>query len=167
MKSTRWRRPFGGAAVLVVVGGCGYTSERPFRDDLQTVHVEMLHSKDFRRELEFHLSEALVKRIEMDTPYKVAAREKADSVFSGEIVDVQQATLGTDFDFDLPRELATTVVLRWRWKDLRTGEIIVDRPRFVHTATYIPPVGETFYTGEVRWVDGLAERIVETMEKPW
>lgn len=154
--------------LCTVITGCGYTTKRPFRDDIQTVFVEMLHSREFRRELEFSLSEAIVKRIELDTPYKIAPRSRADSVLSGEILEVRQATLGTDFDTDLPRETAATIVMSWRWKDLRTGEMLRQRPRAIYTTTYIPPVGETFQTGMLRGLDGLAEQVVvEVMESGW
>jgi Lipopolysaccharide-assembly len=153
--------------VLLQAVGCSYSTERPFRDDIQTVSVEMFHTKDFRREFEFNLTEALAKRVELDTPYRVASRERADSVISGEIIQIEQRTLGNDFDTDLPREMGATFVVRWRWKDLRTGEIIRDYPRFVHTTTYIPPVGESINTSRVRGIDRLAERMVEAMEKPW
>lgn len=147
--------------------GCGYTTERPFRTDIQTICVDMLHSKEFRRGLEFQLTEALVKRIEMDTPYRIASCDRADSALTGEIIEVQQRTIGTDFDTDLPRETGATIVMSWRWKDLRTGELLRERGRFLHTTTYIPPVGESFQTGMTRGLDGMAERIVEAMEKNW
>lgn len=153
--------------LLTTLTGCGYTTERPFRQDIQSVSVDMLHSRDFRRELEFNLTEALAKRIELDTPYRIAGRERADTVVSGEILEVQQRTLGNDFETDLPREIGTTYVVRWRWKDLRNGEFIREYPRFVHTTTYIPPVGEDFDTTRVRGIDSLAERMVEAMENDW
>lgn len=162
------------AGLLVVVSlapvmgiGCAYSTQTPFRDDIQTVHVEMFESKDFRRELEFTLSEAVAKRIEMDTPYRLAKRGRADSVLSGEILQVREQTLGTEFDTDLPRETAVTFVARWTWKDLRTGEILREQPRTVFTTTYIPPAGESFRTGTTRGLDALAERIVAAMEKDW
>ncbi len=147
--------------------GCSYSTERPFRDDIQSVHVAMFHSKDFRRELEFSLTEAIAKRVEMETPYRLAERGIADSEISGEILVVREHVLGTDFRTDRPREQGLTVVARWRWKDLRTGEILKEYPRFVHTSTYIPPVGETFSTGATRGIEGMAERIVATMENAW
>lgn len=153
--------------MMVAVSGCTYSTSRPFPDDIQTVHVEMFHSRDFRRELEFSLTEALAKRIEMDTPYRLARRERADTVLSGEILRVREQTLGTDFETDLPRETGLTIVAGWRWKDLRTGKIIRDQPRMVFTTTFIPPVGESFRTGTTRGLDGLAERIVMAMENDW
>jgi hypothetical protein len=156
-------------APLALMGltGCGYSTQRPFRTDIQTVHVEMFHSKEFRRELEFRLTEALVKRIEMDTPYRVAPRRKADALLTGELLSVENRTFGDDFDTDLPREIGSTVVVRFRLQNTRTGEILTERPRFVYQTSYIPPVGETFTQGMTKAMDGVAEGIVETMESDW
>jgi hypothetical protein len=147
--------------------GCGYSTDRPFADDIQTVHVKMLHSREFRRDLEFSLTEALVKRIEMDTPYRVAPLKTADSVFSGEILEVRNRTMGDEFETQLPRETASTIVLAFRWKDLRTGKILAEHPSFPWTVHYIPPVGESFEVGMVRGLDQMAEAVVERMETPW
>ncbi len=161
-----WLAPL--VAVLPgAVMGCGYSTKRPFRTDIQTVHVEMFHSKEFRCELEFRLTEAIGKRIEMDTHYRLAPRQRADAVLSGEILEVENRTLGDDFALGLPREIGSTVVVRVRMQDMRSGEILIERPRLVHRTTYIPPVGETFTQGMTRALDGLAERIVELMELQW
>lgn len=155
--------------VFLVCGGvgCGYSTARPFPADIHTIHVEMFHSREFRRELEFRLTEAVVKRIEMDTPYRIAPLDRADAVLTGEILEVQNRTLGNDFDTDLPREIGSTIIVRVRLKDLRSGRIIMDRPRELHQVSYIPPVGETFTQGMTRGLEGLAEQIVEAMETEW
>ncbi len=154
-------------AAVGFAGGCGYSTQRPFRDGIQTVYVEMFESKEFRRDLEFQLTEALIKRIEMDTPYRIADRQAADTVLTGEILEVQQRGLGNSFRTNRPREVAATILMRYSWKDQRTGEILVDRPRFAFTTNYIPDVGETFPKGMIRGLDQAAERIVETMETGW
>ncbi|MCC7292491.1 MAG: LptE family protein [Phycisphaerales bacterium] len=155
------------AACTALLGGCRYSTERPFSREFQTIHVEMFDSREFRRELEFRLTEALVKRIEMDTPYRISERETADVLLTGEILSVGNRTFGTDFETGLPREIGSSVAVRFQVKDLRTGAILVDRPRFVYQTHYIPPVGESFDKGMVRGLDGLAEAMVETMETPW
>lgn len=154
-------------AATALAGGCGYSTRRPFRTDIQTVHVDMIHSKEFRRELEFRLTEALVKRIEMDTPYRIAGRRSADAVLTGEILSVENRNLGDSIEFDLPREIGSTVTIRFRLQDLRNGDVLLERRRFVYQTSYIPPVGETFTQGMTRALDGLAERVVETMETDW
>ncbi len=159
----------GGLLLLPLAAGtgCGYSAVRPFASDIQTVHVETFHSREFRRELEFRLTEALVKRIEMDTPYRIAPREKADAVITGEILTVQNRTFGDDFNLDRPREIGSTVVVRYRVQDMRNGDILVDQPRLIYQTSYVPSVGETFSQGMTRALDGVAERIVESMESPW
>lgn|GEM_PF-835105 len=168
--ANRCKTPWWQWVVLVlatVSTGCSYSRQRPFRTDIRTIHVEMFQSKEFRRELEFRLTESIVKRIEMDTPYRISGKRGADAVLTGEILQVENRTLGDDFRTDLPREIGSSVVVRYRLTDMRTGEILVDRPRFVFQASYIPQVGETFTTGMTRAMDGLAEVIVESMENNW
>lgn len=153
-----------GAAVS---SGCGYSTRRPFSTDIQSIHVEMFQSKEFRRELEFRLTEAIVKRIEMDTPYRIAPRRIADALMTGEILSVDNRTFGDDFDTNLPREIGSTIVVRFRLQDMRTGEILAQRRRFVYQTSYIPPVGETFDQGMTRGLEGLAEKMVESIESDW
>jgi hypothetical protein len=155
-------------AAALAASGCGYSTKRPFPSGISTVHVEMLHSREFRRELEFELTEALIKRIEMDTPYRIADSAHADTIFTGEVLEVRQNVLGKTFDTGTPREQGAQVAVRYRWKDQRSGKILVERPLFVHQVAYVPAVGESFDKGvRVRGIDQMAERIVETMETDW
>lgn len=152
---------------VTVASGCGYSTKRPFRTDIQTVHVEMFQSREFRRELEFRLTEAIIKRIEMDTPYRIGSKQTADATLSGEVLSVKNQVFGDDLSTGRPREIGATVVVRFRFQDMRSGEILAERPRFVYQTSYIPPVGETFTVSMTRALDGMAEQIVETMETDW
>ena len=157
------------AAISLCAGlaGCGYSLRRPFPQNVGTVYVEMFQSREFRRGLEFALTEALQKRVLQDTPYKIAPKASADTVLSGEVLEVRQGTMGSDFRTDLPREMQATFVIRLQWKDLRTGKVLVDRPNYVQAVAYIPPVGETFHDASREALDDLAERIVEQMMESW
>lgn len=184
-------------AVVVLVSllagsfvGCGYSTQRPFpttvpeasvgveaADDettsrggsakIRTVFVEPLRSKAFRRELEMRLTEAVSKRIETVTPYRIAAKERADTSLTGEILEVRQAVFGTDFVIDRPRETAVSFLVRLRWSHHRTGKVLMDRKVLIQTETWVPTVGETFYKGSDRGIDELAERVVQQMETVW
>ncbi len=150
--------------------GCGYKfgHGEMFSETIRTVHVPIFQNKDFRRGLEFQLTEALVKAIELYTPYKTTSdKRKADTVLTGEIREVRQGTLGLDFKTHKPRETQATVIASFRWKDLRTGKILVDMPVITQSVDYIQPVGENFYEASQKAMNDLAERIVEKMEKPW
>lgn len=179
------------AAGTLAAGGCGYSTSRPFpsnvseavygpdtetdaesadrppRGRIRTVFVEPFRSKVFRRELEMRLTEAVQKRIELDTPYRIASRRRADTVLSGEILDVRQSTFGSDFVLGRPRETATTFLISLRWRHPATGTLLTERKVLTETDTWVPLAGETFFSGSDRVIDGLAERIVEQLETPW
>ncbi|MCK6485355.1 MAG: hypothetical protein HUU22_02860 [Phycisphaerae bacterium] len=161
------------ACALWLSGGCGYSTDRPFpttADDgqpIRTIAVEIFESREFRRGLELQLAEALMKRIEAETPYRLASRENADTLLTGEIKEIRQSTIGRDFRRNRPRETAMTLIIAFHWKNLRTGRTLVERPNFIQTVDYVRPLGEDFYDASQEAMDKIAERIVEQMESEW
>lgn len=153
--------------LMALLGGCGYTTEPLYRTSIDSVYVEMFQSREFRRGIEFQLTEALRKEIDRTTPYHNAPREKADTVLSGEILEWREQTLGRDFVTNLPRETAATLAIRYRWKDQRTGKLLVDQPRFITTIQYVRPAGETTYNAREDATVRAARLIVQSMESPW
>ncbi len=158
-------------AALLVAGaatlGCGYTSDAVFRTGIQTVYVQPFESRTFRRDFEFLLTEAVKKRIASDTPYRVAPRDKADTILRGEVLDSPQAAYAPDFRSRQPREKQMTMVIRLEWKDARTGRILVDRPLLLQAVDYMPPVGESEEFAKQKVVDRMAARIVAQMYNEW
>lgn len=154
-------------ATASLSGGCGYSSSGLYRGGVRTVYVEMFQSKEFRRGIEFQLTEALRKQIDRSTPYRNAPKEKADTIISGEVLEWRESTMGRSFETDLPRETAATLTIRYRWQDMRTGKLLVDQPRLVTTVEYVRPVGETVYNAREDAVNRLARRMVESMATSW
>jgi hypothetical protein len=73
------------AALLLtfVVPGCAtyrFGNRSLYRCDIRTVHVPMVQSDSFRRNLGERLTEAIVKELELKTQYKVVDAASADSV---------------------------------------------------------------------------------------
>lgn len=165
------------ASIVAVAfaSGCGYSTDRrdvirtknANNDNIHTVAVDVFASREFRRGLELQLTEALAKRIEAETPFKLAKRDRADTIITGEVLEVRQATIGRDFRAVRPRETSMTIVVRWEWKDLRTGEILLENPRFVQTVDYVRPLGEDFYHASQKSLDKMAERMIEQMAADW
>jgi hypothetical protein len=153
--------------LLALAGGCGYSSGELYRPGVRTVHVEMFQSREFRRGIEFQLTEALRKQIDRQTPYRNAPPERADTILSGEVLEWQEATLGRDFMTALPRETAATLVIRYRWQDMRTGQLIIDQPRLITTVQYVRPTGETVFQGREDAANRMARLVVQSMESPW
>lgn len=154
-------------ALAGALSGCGYSSQRPFPENVRTIHVPVFHSREFRRGLEFQLTEAVKKRVEQDTPFRLAHRDRADTELTGEILEVRQAALADDFRTDLPRELSALVIVRYHWKDLRSGEVLAERELAPMRVDYIPAVGEDFFEAGQESLEDLAERIVESMMTDW
>jgi hypothetical protein len=123
----------------------------------------------YEREVEMRLTEAIIKRIELDTPYKVVSKKTADTELSGEICRISQRVLSQNPDTNRPRELEVTFRLEFTWKDLRNGEILVKKEKFDVSGTYVTdlPYNESFFRGAEDVVNNAAKRIVETMEAEW
>ena len=145
----------------------GYTSRSLFDESIKSVQVNIFSTKEFRRGLEFELAEALVKRIEADTPYKVLKGPQADTVLDGQLVAVRQAVLANLYGSGLPAEKQQQMVVNFTWKDRRSGRILAQGKDVRVVAEYNPPVGETFYTGQQELMDKMARKIVDHMRQNW
>lgn len=152
---------------LLAVPGCGYRAGGPFRSEIRTVYVEMFGSKEFRRDLEFLLTEAVKKRIATDTPYRLANRQDADTILMAEVLEERQAALAPDFRSRQPREQQATMAVRVQWKDVRTGRVLVDQPVMLQAADYLPPAGESERLAQERAADRMAARIVAALYEDW
>jgi hypothetical protein len=165
-------------AMLCILAGCdsnatlmGYTAQNQYRTGVQTVAVPMWKrgKEVYRRDLETRLTEALIKRIELDTPYKVTLKDRADSILTGTIDQITQSTLSMNTDTGQPREIQITFLVTWTWKDLRSGQMLAERKRYRYSCVYLPsdPYNEDFFRGSEDLMDRLARRIVESMEADW
>lgn len=167
----------------------GYTVKSQYRGGIKTVAVPIfIRGKNvYRRELEDRLTEAVVKRIEADTPYKVTVKERADTVLTGTIVNVNQRILSFNSDTGDPREMEITLKINFTWTDLRTGDTLVEKKDFLVSGDYVTEIPyeedsdgkyvpdpdaenrmtEDFFQGSENVINRAAKRIVETMEAPW
>lgn len=175
------KRAFAILALALAAAGCGYHqsndyNDKPqrgyvwhslYREDIRTVAVPIFTNKDFHRGIEFQLTKALVNQIELQTPYKVVDRAKADTILEGEITTVRNNYLSLDRDTELPQEQMLTVTVNFVWKDLRTGKILVDRKDFQQSTTYYPTLGESSYLGAQSNAEKLALAIVQQLQADW
>jgi hypothetical protein len=170
------------SACCLLATGCGYHQNNDveagqqagnykwsslFREDISTVSVPVFENKDFRRGIEFQLTNALVKQMEAKTPYRVAPREKADTILEGEIISTDLNTLSRDVRTAVPQEQLYTVTINFRWTDLRSGKIILERRNFQQTANFYGTVGEGEFVGSQNAMEKLALEIVNQMEADW
>lgn len=154
-----------GAALV----GCGYSHTPLFPDDVQTVSVEILENKTFYRGVEFDLTEAIAKQIDLHTPYKVVSSGRAQTLLKGTILSVQQHQLSRRRRGGVPQELEMRIVINFQWKNLRTGRVLRDRQGFTRVGRYIPttPIAEPLETAQHDAVQKLAQGVVSVMRANW
>lgn len=156
----------------LLAGGCGlstgYTNRSLFPSDVNNVYLEMFDNRSFRRGIEFPLSDALAKRIEVDTPYKIVSdRDRADSVMSGQLVSVGESVLTVERDLGqaLEKEVILTAVVNW--KNMKDGKLMINSRTVTASATYSDFQGQDFTYASGVAANKLARYIVQLMENPW
>ena len=156
------------AAFGFMLAGCqGYQNDWPYPTQIQTVYVEMFDTTGFRRGHEYTLTDAICKRIEANTPYKIVSdRNVADSVLSGRM-NIGRSVLATDYYSARPIEQETMVRVSVTWKDLKTGNLLLEGKEVQAAASYSSSMGQTFEYSADRAVNEAAVRVVELMENPW
>ncbi len=161
-------------ACLWILGFCGcsgiagYTNESLFPQNMESVRLEMFDNQTFRRGVEYELSDALSKRIETDTPYKIVSdADRADTVISGQIVSIDE--LGLSTDRDVGTVLESEVLLRAvvNWKNLKTGDLMIDHKTVSASASYSTYQKQDFKYASTLAANNLALKIVGLMEGGW
>ena len=158
-----------------ITGGCtevdptvGYTSRSLYRTDVKTVFVEMFESQSFRREIEFELTRAVCEQLELHSPYKVVSdRSRADTVLYGSIERVAQHALAQQRELDRPVAGEVTLVVVLNWKDLRTGQMLIDAQELRFSGNYAPFLGTGPAAAAREAAHELGIRIAEALEAPW
>jgi hypothetical protein len=166
------------ASVAGAAGGCApyrVGTSTLYPADVATVHVPIFESDSFRRNLGERLTEAVCKRIEAETPYKVVRSGAADSVLTGRIIHDRKRVLVENRNDDV-REVETSlyVVVTWTKRDgtliARNAMIPVDPALTVDVlglAPVVPETGQSIATGHQKAMERLAAQIVGMMEAPW
>ena len=156
------------------LGGYQIGSRSLFGPDVQTVYVPMVESDPTRRHLAERLTEAISKRIEKRSPYKVVDRPNADSVLECRIVEKSQRVSIVDGSND-PRQKNGELSLEVRWRDRRSQELRQFEPlawnngatQMSASDVMVAEYGHSLLTSEQKQIERLADQIVGMMEMPW
>jgi hypothetical protein len=162
---------FLGITIASLAGFCGcagYSNKSLFPEDVGSVYVEMFDNKSFWRGVEYELTDALAKRIEAETPYKIiSSRDRADTVISGQIVSIDELWISTERQTGRPLEKEVKVQAVVNWKNLKTGELLINNKSVSASASFSEWQEQGFRYGATLAANNLARRIVELMEKEW
>ncbi len=147
----------------------GYAFAEPYDASVRTVGVPIFANHTFARGTEIALTEAIVKQIQQQTPWRVVAPDRADTVIEGTITDAELGLLSNDPRTGLVEEQTYRLTVRYAWRDNRTGETRVARENFSATGVFAPArgAGERIESGQRDAIDELARDIVATMRSAW
>lgn len=159
-------------SAVISLLGCyeqgGYSTDPLYTEDVSTVYVEMFSNRSFYRGVEYKLTDALAKRIEANTPYKiVSSRDRADSIISGYIGSVGEGVLSVERETGRPLEKDMVLAAVVSWKNLRNGDMMLESEQVTASATYSEWQNQGSDYGSSLAANKLAKRIVEAMETPW
>ncbi len=157
------------ALVLLSSTGCGYSTKEIYPADVRSVAVPIFNNRSFYRGAERDLTEAIIKEIELRTPYKVANGPTADTQITGTILDVRQRQIARRRPGNVPEQIEVSIIVDWTWKNQRTGETIRTRQGFESVGRYRPtqPIGEPYEIAQHDAVQRMAADIVSTMRADW
>ncbi|MFO7901504.1 MAG: LPS assembly lipoprotein LptE [Planctomycetota bacterium] len=151
-------------AVMFAVGCAGYQfgNQSLYRTDLATIHVPLFKSETLRLDLGEWLTEAVVKEIEMRTPYKVVNTPLADSVLTGTIRSGDDKHVVSENVNDEPRNLTYQTAVHVTWID-SAGRILMQSIVGLET-DFVPEAGQSITTAQQKVIRRTAQQIVSQME---
>ena len=163
------------AAAFALAAGCastpgeGYALASPYPSGYRSVALPIFRNTTFLRGFEFDLADALVKRVEQSTPYKVSSDATADTVLRGTIRSIDLVELSRDPSTGLANEMMVRIRADFEWVDLRSGDRIVASEGIESSAVFVPsyPAREPLELGRFAAVEQLASELVSAMQSKW
>lgn len=171
-----WRLCGAALAVALANGCAAYRMgvDTLYAPDVATVYVPVIESDSFRRDLGERLTEAVVKEIDLKTPFKAVGTPDADSVLSIRLVrDAKRVTIENQNDdpraveFDLLAEVTWYNRRRAPWSSTTVMPLPPELLPIGQASDMIAVVGQSTASQQQQAIQRLAEQIVATMEEPW
>ena len=154
------------ALLLVTLSGCGYAAKEVYPTEVRSVAVPIFENRTFYQGVEFDLTEALIKEIEVRTPYKVIKQGAADTTLIGSIHMIDLNSLSRrSKGGGMPQEVEFRMLIDFEWKNLRTGKILRQRSNFESVGRFVPvrPMGQTLSLGQHQACQNMAKAITSVM----
>ncbi len=93
--------------------------------------------------------------------------DRADTILSGQLLTVSSNVLATERYSSAPLENEANTIVTVSWKNLRTGELLINNKRTHAFASYSTQLGQDFDYGARVAVNRVAQKVVELMEESW
>ena len=127
----------------------------------------MFESNSDRRFLGQRLTEAVVKEVELSTPFTITNAQISDSFIRGRILQERKIVAGENVN-DEPRTLRVQWVVEVDWVD-RAGVPLMQRQkiRINRDSEFVPEGGQSLTTAQQRNIEQIARDVVSQMQLPW
>lgn len=163
--------------LLLSVAGCAtyqFGSNSLYNANVRTIYIPVVRNDTFRHEIGVQLTEAIIREVEMRTPYKVVGDPNADSTLTCRVSNQGKRVIAENA-FDEPRVLNTSISVELTWTDRRGNLLLTNRfvPvgelsfYFIQGADFVPEGGQSMATAQHQAVEQLAQQIVSQMETRW
>ena len=160
--------------LLICLPGCGYVLGPSNRPGIRSIHVPVVRTQTFRRNLDYLLTEAIHTEIKTRSGYRLTDAASADTILECRIVDTRKNVL-SETRFDDPRELQLMIGAEVSWIDRRNGRVLQQQvfpvsqqlAQHASQASFAPEVGHSLATAQQDAVRQLAAQIVDLTEMPW
>ncbi len=155
--------------LMACQGGKGWKSGSTLPTKYHTIFVPVFLNSTYDRQIGYHLTEALQKRLQQASPYAITGEGSADTVLRGTVTKVEIKQLSQSLGTALTEEMGYTVTIDWDWVDMRTGKSIVARKGFASSGVVIAsrPQAEPIDLARYNAVQSLADDIVANMQSDW
>lgn len=169
------------AIVASVAGGCcleGYHigPQGLYNMEIRSVYVPMIEANTYRQDFGERLTEAIVKKISEQTPYRIANAKDADSVLTVKLTGETQ-TVSALNRYDDTRQKNVELTATAVWTDVRGVASPNQSPNdalskqsgatILSQSFLVPEMGQSTATAQQEAIDKLADRIVGLMETAW
>ena len=147
----------------------GYSSSSLYPKQYQSIAIPIFQNSTMTRDVEFMLTDAIIKEIQVHSPYRVVDKHVAETLLTGTITSMKLSTLSRSRTTGLDNEVLFKVVIDFEWYDQVNGNRIVGRKNFASSAVFIPsrPSSEPLAIGQFAVVQQLASDINDQMQASW
>lgn len=163
-------------AVVSQTGCAGYQlgNNSLYNSNIRTIYIPIVRNDSFRPMVGVQLTEALVKAVELRTPFKVIGDPSADSTLTCRIVRESKQVI-TENRTDDPRAIDAILNIELTWLDRRGNMLMENRfvpPGqfsflFTQSSHFVPEGGQSISTALQHDIERLADTIVQQMETRW
>ena len=161
--------------VALVFSGCGYTRHTVLPQNIKTIYIDTVQNQiqpdqiyAYQPGLEIEITNAIIRRIEIDGNLRIVPREQADAILEPRLIGFDQAGLRFT-SLEAVEEYRLFIVLALQLLNAKTGEVIWQEPNFSGDAEYIVSQVRSVARQEAsqRAIERLAKNVVDRIVEDW